>query len=182
MDGYMKQQGFTLIELSVVLAITALLFSLGSQSYRSLINQSRIQSDVSNLLMMLRMTRQQAVIHAKTSVLCPSINDKTCVRNWKLPLIQFLDTNENKKRDPDEAIQQRFTALGTSDVVIRYPKTQVRFDEQGMANFYNGTFGYCLDSTIKGIVISRIGRIRFAQDLNGDHIPDVNSTTPVSCE
>jgi hypothetical protein len=31
-------------------------------------------------------------------------------------------------------------------------------------------------------VISRIGRIRFAQDLDGDHIPDINSTTPVSCE
>jgi type IV fimbrial biogenesis protein FimT len=182
MDGCMKRQGFTLIELSIVLAITALLFSLGSQSYRAFINQSRIQSDVGNLLMRLRMTRQQAVVNGTTSVLCPSINDKTCIRNWKLPLIQFSDTNKNKKRDPDEAIQQRFTALGTSDVIISYPKTQVRFDEQGMANFYNGTFAYCLDETIKGIIISRIGRIRFAQDLNGDHIPDVNSTTPVSCE
>jgi type IV fimbrial biogenesis protein FimT len=178
----MKQQGFTLIELTVVLTIVALLFSLGSKSYRSFINQSRIQSDVGNLLMRLRMTRQQAVVHATTSVLCPSINDKTCVRNWKLPLIQFMDTNKNKKRDPNEAIQQRFSALGTSDVIIKYPKTQVRFNEQGMANFYNGTFGYCFDKTVKGIVISRIGRIRFAQDLDGDHIPDVNSTTSVSCE
>jgi type IV fimbrial biogenesis protein FimT len=178
----MKQQGFTLIELTVVLTIVALLFSLGSKSYRYFIDQSRIQSDVGNLLMRLRMTRQQAVVHATTSVLCPSINDKTCVRNWKLPLIQFMDTNKNKKRDPNEAIQQRFSALGTSDVIIKYPKTQVRFNEQGMANFYNGTFGYCLDKTVKGIVISRIGRIRFAQDLDGDHIPDVNSKTSVSCE
>jgi type IV fimbrial biogenesis protein FimT len=128
------------------------------------------------------MTRQQAVVHGMTSVLCPSINDKTCVRNWKLPLIQFIDANKNNKRDPDEAIQQRFSALGTSNVVIKYPKTQVRFNAQGMANVYNGTFKYCLDKTVKGIVISRIGRIRFAQDLDGDHIPDINSTTPVSCE
>jgi type IV fimbrial biogenesis protein FimT len=182
MDGYMKRQGFTLIELTIALIIVALIFSLGSQSYRFIINQSRAQEDVGNLLMMLRMTRQQAIVNSTTSVLCPSKNDKTCVRDWKLPLINFYDTNKNEKRDHDEAIQQRFTALGRNDVVIRYPKTQIRFDEQGMANFYNGTFSYCLNETIKGIVISRIGRIRFAQDLNGDHIPDVNSTTPVSCQ
>jgi type IV fimbrial biogenesis protein FimT len=177
----MKQQGFTLIELTVVLAIVTILFSLGSSSYRFLIIQSRIQSDVGNLLMMLRMTRQKAIINTTTSVLCPSSDDKTCVRNWKLPLIQFNDTNKNKKRDNGEVIQHRLEAL-SEDSFINYPKTQVRFDERGMANFYNGTFGYCLGDTVQGIVISRIGRIRFAQDLDGDHIPDVNPNTPVSCE
>jgi type IV fimbrial biogenesis protein FimT len=181
MDGYMKQQGFTLIELTIVLAIVALLLSVGSPSYRFLINQSRIQSDVGNLLMMLRMTRQHAVTNAATTVLCPSNDDKTCIRDWKLPLIQFIDSNKNKKRDPDEGIEKRFPAFDGDDVFIKYPKTQVRFDEQGMANFYNGTFGYCLDEKVKGIIISRIGRIRFAQDLDGDHIPDVNPDTPVTC-
>ncbi|MEH6450755.1 MAG: GspH/FimT family pseudopilin [Oleispira sp.] len=177
----MKQQGFTLIELTIVLAIATLLYSLGSSSYRFLIIQSRIQSDVGNLLMMLRMTRQQAIIHTTTSVLCPSSDDKTCVRNWKLPLIQFNDTNKNKIRDNGEVIQNRLEAF-SEDSLINYPKTQVRFDEHGMSNFYNGTFGYCLGDTVQGIVISRIGRIRFAQDLDGDHIPDVNPNTPVSCE
>ncbi|MFT4764045.1 MAG: type IV fimbrial biogenesis protein FimT [Oleispira sp.] len=181
MDGYMKQQGFTLIELTIVLAIITLLLSAGGPSYRFFINQSRIQSDIGNLLMMLRMTRQQAILSTSTAVLCPSNDDKTCVRNWKLPLIQFIDSNKNKKRDPDETIRQRFPALNSDDVFIMYPKTQVRFDEQGMANFYNGTFGYCLEETVKGIIISRIGRIRFAQDLDGDHIPDVKPNTPVTC-
>jgi type IV fimbrial biogenesis protein FimT len=178
----MKQQGFTLIELTIVLAIVIILFSLGSSSYRFLIIQSRIQSDVGNLLMMLRMTRQQAIIHTTTSVLCPSSDDTNCVRNWKLPLLQFHDINKNKKRDNDEVILNRFEAFSGDDVFINYPKTQVRFDEYGMANFYNGTFGYCLGDTVQGIVISRIGRIRFAQDLDGDHIPDVKPNTPVSCE
>jgi type IV fimbrial biogenesis protein FimT len=178
----MKQQGFTLIELSIVLAIVAILFSMGNSSYRFLINQSRIQTDVGNLLMMLRMTRQQAIINTTTSVLCPSSDDKTCIRDWKLPLIQFHDTNKNKKRDEDESIQNRFDVFSGDDVFIKYPKTQVRFNEHGMANFYNGTFGYCLGESIQGIIISRIGRIRFAQDLDGDLIPDVNPNTAVSCE
>ncbi len=178
----MKQQGFTLIELSIVLAIVAILFSMGNPSYRFIINQSRIQTDVSKLFMMLRLTRQQAIINATTSVLCPSNDDKTCIRNWKLPLIQFHDTNNNKKRDDNERIQNRFEAFSGEDVFIKYPKTQVRFNELGMANFYNGTFGYCSGESIQGIIISRIGRIRFALDLDGDHIPDVNPNTPVSCE
>ena len=178
----MKQQGFTLIELTVALAIITLLFSIGSPSYRFLINQSRIQSDVGNLLMMLRMTRQHAVTNAATTVLCPSNDDKICIRDWKLPLIQFIDSNKNKKRDEDEVIEARFEAFSGDDVFIKYPKTQVRFNEHGMANFYNGTFGYCLGDSTRGIIISRIGRIRFAQDLNGDNIPDVNPNAPVSCK
>lgn len=177
----MKQQGFTLIELTIVLAIITLLLSAGGPSYRFFINQSRIQSDIGNLLMMLRMTRQQAILSTSTAVLCPSNDDTTCVRNWKLPLIQFIDRNKNKKRDPEEAIEKRYQVFNGDDVFIKYPKTQVRFDAHGMANFYNGTFEYCLDEAVKGIIISRIGRIRFAQDLDGDHIPDVKAGTPVTC-
>lgn len=177
----MKQQGFTLIELMAVLAIVVILFNAASSSYRFLIQQSRTQADVSKLLMMLRMTREQAVVHSTVSVLCPSRDDTTCVRNWKLPLIQFHDLNKNKRRDDDEIIAHRFSGFSGNDTLLKYPKNQVRFNHQGMANFYNGTFGYCLNEFIRGIVISRTGRIRFAQDLDGDHIPDVNRNTQVSC-
>ena len=178
----MKQQGFTIIELTAALAIIGIFFSLSSQSYRTLINQSRVQSDTSKLLMMLRTARQHAITNTTTTVLCPSSDDKTCIRDWKLPLILFIDSNKNKKRDPEEKIQKRFEAFQRDDVFIKYPRTQVRFNEYGMANLYNGTFGYCLQQSIKGIIISRMGRIRFAKDLDGDHIPDVNASTSVSCK
>jgi type IV fimbrial biogenesis protein FimT len=177
----MKQHGFTLIELTIVLTIVSLIFSFANPSYRFIINQLRAKSDINNLLTMLRTTREYAIINAATTVLCPTNDERICVRNWKLPTIQFIDRNNNKQRDPDESIQKRFKALGEDDVFIKYPKTQVRFNKSGMASFYNGTFGYCLGDTIKGIIISRIGRIRFAQDLNGDNIPDINLNTVVAC-
>ncbi|CCK74770.1 MAG: GspH/FimT family pseudopilin [Oleispira antarctica] len=178
----MKQHGFTLIELAIVLTIIALFINIGSHSYSFLINKIRVQSDTRNLLMMLRMTRLYAITHKTTSVLCPSNDNKICIKDWKQPLIQFNDVNKNNKRDDDEIIQNRFEAFKGNDLIIDYPRTQVRFNEQGIANFYNGTFSYCLDEVVKGIVISRIGRIRFAQDLDGDNIPDVNSSTPVFCK
>ena len=177
----MKQKGFTLLEIITSLAVVSILFTSGSSGYNFLITQNRVQGDIGNLLTMLRSTRLQAISNTTISVLCPSLDEINCTRDWKLPLIQFNDTNKNKKRDSSEVIQKRFGAFIGEDLLINYPKTQVRFDENGMANFYNGTFSYCLPGIIKGIVISRIGRIRFAQDLNGDHIPDIDSNTPVSC-
>lgn len=177
----MKQQGFTLIELSIVLAITALIVSFASPSYQFVMSQLQIQSDVGRLLMMLRTTREHAIISSATTVLCPSSDDKTCTQNWKLPLIQFTDSNLNKVRDTNEVIQKRFKAFKGDNIFIKYPKTQVRFNEYGMANFYNGTFGYCFKQTVKGVIISRMGRIRFAQDLNNDQVPDIDLKTPVSC-
>lgn len=178
----MRQQGFTLIELTTTLLVIATLFSVGNSGYSAFVTQSRASKDISNLLLMLRSTRQQAISSSTTAVLCPSINSITCVRNWKLPVMQFEDTNKNKRRDQDEKILNILSPLSNDDVIIKYPKSQVRFNARGMAGYYNGTFSYCLEGFIHGIVISRIGRIRFAQDLDGDHIPDVNSNTPISCE
>ena len=122
------------------------------------------------------------VNRSTTSVLCPTENGNRCVRNWKLPLMLFSDSNKNKKRDTNEPIISLFEAFSEADTLLDYPKTQIRFNEHGMANYYNGTMSYCLNQTVKGIIISRVGRIRFARDLDGDHIPDVNPSTPVSCQ
>lgn len=177
----MKQQGFTLIELIAVCAILGVLSTNINSGFASFIEQARIQKDVSLLLLMIQSARQTSINSASTIVLCPSRDQVNCIRNWKLPFILFNDINKNKKRDENETIISRYEAFSHPDVKIYYPKTQIRFNKNGMANYYNGTLSYCLNQSIKGIVISRIGRIRFALDLDGDHIPNVNSNTQVSC-
>lgn len=178
----MKQNGFTLIELITTCAITSLIAFSGSSSYAFLKIQSQISTDKSRLLSMVRMARHQSVNSSTTTALCPSIDTKTCIRNWKLPIILFNDINKNKRRDDNEPITQKFSPFDNKDITISYPKTQIRFNSQGIANYYNGTLSYCYNEFVAAIVISRVGRIRFAQDLDGDHIPDVNLRTPVKCE
>lgn len=177
----MKQKGFTLIELMTALIIISILTFSGYSSYRFLITQAKASRDKARLLTMIQMTRQHSITFSSTTVLCPSDNKEDCTRDWSLPIMQFLDSNKNKKRDPNEIIVGQFQPFNKESVTIKYPKTQIRFDAQGKANFFNGTLSYCSGESIEGIVISRIGRIRFAQDLDGDNIPDVNSNTPVSC-
>ncbi len=177
----MKQQGFTLIECLTICVIIGILSIPLSNSVASIIEQSRVHKDISRLLLMIQTTRQYSINHSTTAILCPSKNQINCIRNWKLPLILFNDINKNNKRDHDEIILHSFSPFHEDDIFINYPKAQIRFNENGMANFYNGTMRYCLNQYIKGIIISRVGRIRFAQDLDGDHIPDVNRNTPVTC-
>lgn len=178
----MKQQGITLTELIITLAIISILGTNISASFSSFLEQSQVDSDKSQLLLMLQTTRQSAVNHITTAVLCPSEDSLNCVNNWKLPTMIFHDRNNNKRRDLSEEILHQFDSFNDAEIAIKYPKTQIRFNRNGMANFYNGTLRYCLNKSIIGIVISRIGRIRFARDLNNDNIPDINKSTPVSCD
>lgn len=176
-----KQQGFTLIELLVTLSLIMLIYAAGSASFSFLIDYSRSHRDRSTLYMLIQTTRQLAIDRSATAVLCPSKNQTHCINDWGNSLIIFIDKNKNKHRDPEEMIITKFNNFANAQANINYPKTQIRFNPQGVANYYNGTLSYCFKDSISGIVISRIGRIRFAQDLDGDHIPDVNYNTPVHC-
>lgn len=177
----MKQQGFTLIELIICCAIIVIINLSFSSSFAFILDKARVDKDIVRLLLMVQTTRQYSINQSSTTVLCPSQDQKNCIRNWKLPLMLFHDTNKNTIRDPNEIILNSFDAFNEDDIQIYYPKSQIRFNESGMANFYNGTLSYCLKQHIEGIIISRIGRIRLAQDLDGDHIPDVRLGTPVNC-
>tara|TARA_B100001059_G_C17602776_1_gene460430 strand:- start:36 stop:572 length:537 start_codon:yes stop_codon:yes gene_type:complete len=178
----MKQQGFTLIELIIVTAIILLTSIIGAGEFNSLLQETKAKSGFLSLLQQANNTRQLAINNSQPAVLCPSHNQKDCVNDWKAPKMIFLDSNNNRKRDNDENIKSLFSAVIDQEIQIKYPKTQIRFDEQGIANFYNGTLAYCMNNITKGLVISRPGRIRIAQDLNGDGTPDINPSKPVSCD
>lgn len=177
----MKQQGFTLIELLISMVIVLILANYSISATRDLLLHTQAKSDISELLLQVRTARHYAIINSQHTVLCPSYNTLTCVNDWKAAKVLFLDINNNKKRDMNEPIERQFNSLLNPSIKIRYPKSQIRFNEQGITHFFNGTLSYCLDNIIYGLVISRLGRIRIAYDLDGDNIPDVNRNKTVSC-
>ena len=164
----MKQQGFTLIELMIVMS---LVFTIGHFATETL-NSTKHWLEPKRLFSAIQAVRNLAVSNRQFAVLCPSPDSYNCTTDWQLPLIMFIDLNDNKLRDINEQIIQTITPYNGVDRSITYPRTQIRFNPEGEINGYTGTLRYCSNFNSKGIVLSRVGRIRYLLEVEENDICD----------
>lgn len=174
-------KAFTLIELLIVLVLVSILSFYTASALESTLQQTKAWLEPKRLFTLIQQTRNLAITQKQPAVLCPSENSYDCKTDWELPLIQFIDSNNNRKRDPLEPLINEIAPYVNIDRQIRYPRSQIRFDSDGRINGYTGTLAYCSIVKTTGVVLSRVGRIRYAQDLDDDGIPDIELNKPVVC-
>jgi type IV fimbrial biogenesis protein FimT len=158
----MKQQGFSLIELLITTSIITII----SQTAGYGIDTTRYWLEPKRLFSAIQEIRTIAVTNNQHGVLCPSSDSYKCLKNWTLPLIMFIDENNNKQRDINETIIQTITPFTGIERTIIYPRNQINFNGQGHINGYTGTLKYCSKYNTKGIVLSRVGRTRYLLNSN----------------
>lgn len=97
-----KQRGFTLTELMVVVAIVAILLSVGVPSYRYVANSYRISSEVNGLLGDLMYARSEALKEGQFVTVCVTTNGKNCTGNtsWNRGWLVFSDPTPNNGPHP----------------------------------------------------------------------------------
>jgi prepilin-type N-terminal cleavage/methylation domain-containing protein len=80
----MRQGGFTVTELMVVVAIVAILLSLGMPSFRYLTNAYRMSAEVNGLLGDLQYARSEAIREGQAVTACVSADGTSCTggANW----------------------------------------------------------------------------------------------------
>lgn len=162
----MKQLGFTLFELLIVLLIVAITLVIGIPSFSEQIKNSRTKVAMHDLLGAIESTRSLAVHSNRRAVLLA--NQQDWGKGWTL----FIDSNDDGELNGSESIQTAKSALKNIKI---HANTHVRHyvsfigtgegRKVGKANggtFQVGTIKICPTTKGEGyaLILSRGGRTR----------------------
>ncbi|MGF6691050.1 type IV fimbrial biogenesis protein FimT [Metapseudomonas resinovorans] len=158
------RNGFTLIELMVVIAIVAILSSIGYPSFRELILNNRLTAQTNALLGTLQYARSEAVTQKREVTVCPSPDQATCddtaPADWRLDIIVLLDNGTVARVLPASA---DVTILGdATDSIV--------FDIDG-TSLANGELRICDDrgdANSRTLLVNGVGQARSRAFQNGD--------------
>lgn len=166
------QNGFTMIEMIVVVSIVAILMAIGAPSYRYVTTSNRIAGEINSLVGDLQYARSEAIKEGQTVTVCASTDQATCVgggATWTTGWIVFMDGANVGTVDPNESILRTRTALTSGDTLAGDSNVSaITFNREGFAQGLagmltlklhekNSVAGYtrCLEITIVGAMATR---------------------------
>jgi len=135
-------RGVTLLEITVALAIIALLFAAIVPSYGRWIAQLEVRHAAEAFAEALALARSEAIKHNGRAHLCKSIDGRTCTAGggWESGWLVFLDENRNGTLDNGEAVVRKNapTHLGITVRGNQPLATYVSFTALGHARLLSG--------------------------------------------
>lgn len=168
-----------MVEMMVTLVIVAILIAIGAPGLSDLIKNNRMLSQVYGIRAALNGARSEALAQRAFVTLCRSEDGVSCSGDWNEGYIAFVDTDgDGLVDDPNSPSgDQVFLAKVVDDdsLDISYSKDpadpvagRVRFDSQGYARIFNGTFTVCDNrgsDDARGVIVTPAGIVR-AMDPN----------------
>ncbi|WP_137821060.1 GspH/FimT family pseudopilin [Pseudomonas sp. D(2018)] len=157
------RNGFTLIELMVVIAIVAILSSIGYPSFRELILNNRLTAQTNALLGTLQYARSEAVTQKRRVIVCPSRDQATCEddpADWQRAIIVLLDNGTVARVLPASA-----------DLTILDDATDSIVFEIDGTSLANGELRICDDrgdANSRTLLVNGVGQARSRAFQNGD--------------
>jgi prepilin-type N-terminal cleavage/methylation domain-containing protein len=167
-----RSQGFTLVELLMVVAIIGILLSSGLTHYQELLARNQATVVVNWLISTIHFARYNAAKKNITVTLC-ALEGESCTRNWHQGLNLFADNNQNGKLDSHEKLIASLKPAAPAGSILWRSfgnKPYLQFTSMGYTNFQNGNITYCPkdpDSRFRRqIVITVQGRPRLVHTRN----------------
>ena len=175
----MKNRGFTIIELLIVLAIVGIFAMIAAPSFMTMIQDNRLTAQTNNLLGTLYYARSEAVkLHADVTI-CKSSNGTSCISDadasgWEAGWLVWQDLDGSLTVDVGETILRVGPAADGGNTI--WAPTTIRnvtanntltFSSRGLASVA-GVWQLCDPrgvSEAKAIVINTSGRARISETL-----------------
>jgi type IV fimbrial biogenesis protein FimT len=169
----MKQSGATLLELMVVLAVSAILLGIGIPSFAAFTSSSRLASATNELVSSLHLARSEAIKRNSRTVMCTSATGTACADSggWHQGWLVFHDANNNAGLDAGETVFLARQALpaGFSLTGNQHVSKYISYTPGGATKLISGAFQagtliLCNESgslnSARKVVISSTGRPR----------------------
>lgn len=170
------QQGFTLIELIVTVAIVAILATLAFPSFSETVRQWRRDSATRALTTSLQLARAEAIKSSRRVMLCPSTDGTACAvsTEWRNGWIVFVDDGATDQAfDTDERIIQVTSAQGgiaslTSPAgvtFLQFLPNGLRAATTGTATFTVTPSGATSATKVNKVGVTQVGRTNTVTEL-----------------
>lgn len=148
----MRQRGFSLIELMVVVAITAILLTIGLPSFQGSLRSNRVATATNELMSSFALARSEAIRSPGGAAICSTEDGTTCGGEWNDGWMVWIDLDGDGSPD------------GADDRVLRHIET-------------NSKLELTMDSEVAGNEAITIRFDRLGRRIGGDRTvtvePDV---------
>ena len=174
-----RASGFTLVEMMIVLLVLAVVLSLGAPGFSDLIKNNRMLTQVYEMRALLNNARSEALSQREFVVFCSSDDGESCGGSWQDGYIAFVDLDADgavtdpEDPDGDIIIQSRVRETNWEKFAYSNANNRVRFDNQGYAIGFNGTFTICDDrgeTEARGLIVTASGIVRSAEVRDDDDV------------
>ena len=161
--------GITLIELLLVVAISAILLTIGLPAMAGFVAENRVTAKTNLTMSHIQYARHAAITLRSNVVACPSDDQLQCSgdNRWDRGWIIFIDRNNNRQPDsPDDIL--RVVPPEPRLLLHSAGRTRVRFQPMGGAFGTNLTIRVCDargQAQARAIVVSNPGRVRVRRDV-----------------
>ena len=144
----MKQNGFTLFELLVAIAIAAILVTVGIPNLRDMIMDNRIIAQTNHFVATMNAARSSAVRYQRTAIVCatsdfdaavPTCSDST---DWSNGWIVWVDKDRDTETAADEIVVVA-PPLGGSVTMNSGGATRFTYDARGFGTSAGDNLSFC---------------------------------------
>jgi type IV fimbrial biogenesis protein FimT len=170
MHDVMGRRGLTVLELMVVLAVSAILMAVAAPSFMPIAQSNRTLAESDLLLGALKVAKAEALKQGLPVAVCASTDGSTCSgsASWQAGWITYLDVNGNKVRNTatDTLIKVQGDLPG-SDTLVASPSTSVvAFSRDGFALNQGSAVTWTIktspasNSATRCLVLGVVGRLQ----------------------
>ncbi|MGV8900583.1 MAG: GspH/FimT family pseudopilin [Burkholderiaceae bacterium] len=166
-------KGFSLVELMVVLSIAAILMSIAVPSFRTLIQNQRMTTNVNDFFAAINLTRSEA-LERGVRVDMAAAGDGS---NWSNGWIVFVDENSNQTLDSNEKLIFTHEAVPTGmSVNSNIPGTPLAIGYHATGSIKvslgNSTVSFAQDDEVKKrIKLNWFGRPKVCDPIDTINCP-----------